>query len=125
MGSSGMLTVKFFDKSWSIDVFFVDPGILFIPIAFPGNEELEFVEVDAAVKDVFKFIFQLPINDFWFRRGWEVSTRNQIFGGRKEFDDMEHQVKSSHRVWKFELVGIPTNCLFHRVEAEVAVEQLL
>ena len=53
---SWVVLVKNFDKSRSIDVGFVDPGIFFVTIAFPGNEELKFPTVNPAVKDVVEFV---------------------------------------------------------------------
>jgi hypothetical protein len=118
-----MPPVKFTGEFRGMNVPFVSPGIFFITVTLPRDEELEFSPEPPTVQDVCHFVLRFPIDDFrvWWR--FRASSGDRICWCPEEFDDIEDRMESAHGEGKFEAVGILSDSSFDWIGSKVAVGQ--
>jgi hypothetical protein len=90
------------------------PGIVFYAKIFPLHQVPKFPVHHFAIENFFDYPFFLTFNDFWGRRGWNVSTGDRVGRSRSQFDDIENWVEASHGQGEAKSVCTVSDSFFNR-----------
>ena len=121
---SRMIRIKLCDQIWSINKIFRNPFVVLIAITLPLDQKLQSVAESSAVQDFFHQVLFLTINKDW-KGGWRwLPSRNRVFWGWGELNDIKHWVEALQRSGELKTIGIPAHLPLDCERAKSLMRQL-
>jgi hypothetical protein len=85
--------VELSDDVWCLDISLVLPGVLFVTISLPLDEELQTIHSHVTIQHPFNFeVFLTLMKNRWWRGHW-LSPRDGVIQSRGQLDNWEHRVQ--------------------------------
>jgi hypothetical protein len=90
-----MRMVEFGDEVWCLDIALVLPGVLFVAIALPLDEELQPIHSHVTIQHPLNFeVFLTLTKNRWWWGHW-LLPRDGVIRGRGQLDDWEDRMQAT------------------------------
>jgi hypothetical protein len=120
-----MRTVEFGDEVWCLDIALVLPGVLFVAIALPLDEELEPIRSHATIQHPFNFEVFLTLTKHRWRWGHWLSARDGVVRSQGQIDNWEDRVQATQGLRKAKAIGLQPHPTLYCIGPKSSMSQLL